>query len=85
MSVTVPSENHDSTGTPLPPSWLPVEHWATLKGQTVEISIDGTVTDRGRVDDVMPDGSNLWLAHDGAITRRIVPNQPGTSIRVDPG
>lgn len=78
------ASNPPKTQTPanLSPLWQPVDDWSTLKDQNVEIHIGGKLTDRGRVDDVMADGSVLWLQHDGASVRRIVENQPGTWIRL---
>ena len=60
-----------------------VKDWTTLKDQMVEIRVDGRATDRGRVDDVMADGSILWLSNDGPSGRRIIVSEPGTSVYLD--
>lgn len=63
--------------------WKPVDDWTTLKSQDVEIYRNARLIDRGWVEDVTSDGSVLWLMHDGASSRRIVENLPGTFIRLD--
>lgn len=63
-------------------SWHPVDDWSILTGHDVEIYIGGKVVDRGRVDDVMADGSILWLKHEGATSRRIIENALGTYVRL---
>lgn len=68
----------------LPVPRQPVDDWTTLKGEDVEIHIGSRMTDRGRVDDVMADGSILWLKHDGASGRRIIQNLSGTFVRLRP-
>lgn len=60
--------------------WQPVEDWSSLKDQTVEIHVGGKVADRGCVDDVMADGSALWLKNNGASGRRIIEHLPETNI-----
>lgn len=62
--------------------WEPVDNWATLRGLDIEIHMGGRLIDQGRVDDVMPDGSLLWLMNDGASGRRIIENLPGTLVRL---
>ena len=64
--------------------WKPVDDWTTLKGQDVEIFENGRLIDRGRVDDATSDGTVLWLMQDGASSRRIIENLPGTFIRLAP-
>lgn len=59
-------------------SWQPVDDWSSLKGQDVVIYVGGKMTDSGQVEDVMADGSLLWLMHNGASSRRIIENLPGT-------
>ena len=62
--------------------WQPIEDWSLLTGQNVEIYTSGIMVDRGRVDDVMMDGSILWLKHEGASNRRIIERRPGTYARL---
>lgn len=61
---------------------MPVDDWTTLKGQDIEIFQNERLIDHGRVDDVVSDGTLLWLMHDGASNRRIIENLPGTFIRL---
>ena len=62
--------------------WKPVEDWTTLKGQDIEIFENGSLIDRGRVDDVTSDGFVLRLMQEGASSRRLIENLPGTFIRL---
>lgn len=79
----MPATNPTKTEAPTEPSrpWQPIDDWTTLNGQNIEIHRDGSVIDRGCVDDVMADGSALWLTFDGASGRRIIERQAGTYIR----
>lgn len=61
---------------------LPVSDWSSFKDQTVEIHVQGKVTDSGYVDDVMADGSVLWLKGDGASGRGIIENLPDTDAHL---
>lgn len=81
MSATNPHKTAEHTSQPS--GRKEVEDWSTLKDRMVEIRIDGTVTDRGRVDDVMADGSILWLTNDGTTGRRIIENEPATSVHLN--
>jgi hypothetical protein len=63
-------------------TWQPVADWVTLKGLEVEVFVGGRMLDRGHVDDVMADGSLLWLMQQGASERRIIENQPETHLRL---
>lgn len=76
----MPDSQSKTTYVPAP--WKPVDDWITLKNQDIEIFRNGRLIDHGRVDDVTSDGSLLWLMHDGASTRRIAENLPGTYIRL---
>ncbi|CAN7546678.1 MULTISPECIES: hypothetical protein [Bacteria] len=73
--------NQDQTNIHSFASWQPIDDWTVLTGQDVEVHTRGSVTDRGRVEAVMADGSLLWLMQDGAHSRRVVEQQPGTYIR----
>jgi hypothetical protein len=79
MPETNPTKTEAPAETPRP--WQPIDDWTTLKGQTIEIHRGGSVIDRGRVDDVLADGSALWLTFDGASRRRIIEHQSGTYVR----
>ncbi|WP_307489932.1 hypothetical protein [Pseudarthrobacter defluvii] len=48
-----------STTTDMPPRR--VDDWCTLRGAHVEIRQQGTIVERGIVDDVTKDGRILWL------------------------
>jgi hypothetical protein len=78
MPPCSPGENVPHLSSP----WESVDDWSPLKGQNVEIHSGGRTADRGQVDDVLDDGSLLWLRADGASGRRIIENQPGTSVRI---
>lgn len=82
MPETIPSniQNHAD----LSPARPGIEDWSSLKDQNVAVYIGGRKADQGRVDDVMPDGSILWLMNDGSSGRRMIENQPGTSIQLSP-
>ena len=62
--------------------WKPVDDWTTLKGQDVEIFENGRLIDHGRVDNVTSDGFVLWLMQEGASSRPLIENLPGTFIRL---
>lgn len=62
--------------------WQPVDDWTQLKDWLVEIHRRGTILDRGRVDAVTDEGSILWLAHDGAATRRLILKQDGVHVKL---
>jgi len=62
--------------------WRPVDDWTTLKGQDIEIFENGRLIDCGRVDDVTIDGFVLCLMQEGASSRWIIENLPGTFIRL---
>ena len=82
MSTTIANEAQES-GSGFTP-WQPVDDWASLKDHLVEVHIRGGIADQGRVDDVMADGSVLWLMQEGASARRIIEHLPGTHIRKKP-
>jgi hypothetical protein len=79
ISVSTPATAKHPGDTYSP--WEPVDDWTTLKGLDIEIHIGGRLIDQGRVDDVMADGSILWLMHEGATGRRIIENARGTCVR----
>jgi hypothetical protein len=62
--------------------WQPVQDWSELANQYVEIRERSKIIDAGRVDAVTPDGAVLWLAFDGAASRRIVLKNPETYVRL---
>lgn len=72
--------DHVGNSARLPLSWKPVDDWSILKDPYVEIYRSGMVADRGLVDDVMADGSVLWLMQDGATGRRLIESQSGVHI-----
>lgn len=47
------------------------QDWACLDGRNVEIRREGKNVDLGKVDLVSLDGTVLWLAADGADSRRL--------------
>ena len=56
-----------------------------LVGEWVDVWADGRRVDSGRVDAVMPDGSILWLAADGATPRRIIEPTSRVHVRGEAG
>ena len=62
-------------------TWQPVDEWASVHGQYIEIYRNGVQIDWGVVDAVTADGTILWLMQDGALPRRIIEQLPGTCIR----
>ncbi|SER28497.1 hypothetical protein [Arthrobacter sp. OV608] len=54
--------------------------WATLARQFVEVRRDREVYRRGYVDDVMPDGSGLWMAVDGVQARELIWREQGFTV-----
>ncbi|WP_461172723.1 hypothetical protein M1D93_17380 [Arthrobacter sp. Z1-9] len=62
--------------------WQPVDDWTQLQDRFVEIHRRGTILDRGLVDAVTIDGSILWLAHDGAATRRLILKQDAVNVKL---
>lgn len=56
------------------------DQWQSLPGTWVEIRLNGIFCCRGLVDDSMPDASGLWLAGDGADTRRFFSKQDGYQV-----
>ena len=65
--------------------WTAQQHeadWTQLEGRAVQIYDRGQLIARGRVDAVTSDGSILWLAPNGVLTRSMVENVPGRSITV---
>lgn len=62
--------------------WQPVDDWRQLQARHVEILRSGSIFDSGRVDAVTNDGSVLWLAPDGAATRRLIVKQDGVHVKL---
>lgn len=79
---TSTAPNQDQTSIHSCAPWQPIDDWTALTGQDIEVHIHGSVTDRGRVEAVMADGSLIWLMQDGAHSRRVVEKEPGTYIRL---
>ncbi|MFF2315288.1 hypothetical protein ACFVTE_03365 [Arthrobacter sp. NPDC058097] len=58
----------------------PINEWHTALGTAVEIRHAGVTQHRGFVDDVMVDGSGLWLAAYGVSLRVFVAREEGTEL-----
>lgn len=65
------------------PSYRPTADWRRQIGETVVIRGAGRVVRIGTVDDIMPDGSGLWLAADGPIPRAYFHKGDGLELCVD--
>ncbi|WP_427118124.1 hypothetical protein [Pseudarthrobacter scleromae] len=79
MNATgVPGRSHPSALS----AWLPEDDWSVLAGSVVEIHEAGRVIDRGRVEATTADGGILWLAFDGAASRRLWENVSGRYVRI---
>jgi hypothetical protein len=67
-------------------SWQLVDDWTQLEGLNVEIYADECVLDRGSVEITTADGAILWLALEGADSRRLIEKLPDIHVRllVDP-
>jgi len=77
---TSPSPRSSKTSFILPAIGQPVDDWTLLKGQMIEVHVNDQLIDHGWVDDIMVDGSLLWLIHNGASGRRIIEKLPGTLV-----
>lgn len=64
--------------------WNAAEDWTTLVGADVEIYDAGKIVDRGRVEVTSDDGQILWLAQEGASTRRLWESGVGRYAKVAP-
>lgn len=62
---------------PMPPEG---PDWATLSRQFVEARRGSGIYRRGYVDDVMPDGSGLWMAADGILGRELIWREQGSTV-----
>jgi hypothetical protein len=78
----VPEESLVKSPGQLDGYWQLVDDWTQLQDRFVEIHRRGTILDRGLVDAVTDDGSVLWLAHDGAATRRLILNRDGVAVKL---
>ncbi|MDQ0801477.1 hypothetical protein QF050_003116 [Arthrobacter sp. SLBN-112] len=56
------------------------QDWLLTKGTLVEARHRHHLARTGLVDDVTPDGSILWLAADGALTRHMIDKSDGYEI-----
>lgn len=83
MSASTPPRPSEPSFLPAPRQ--PVDDWTVLKGQLIEVHVNGRLIDKGWVDDVMADGTLLWLMHCGASGRRIIENLPGTHVFLNIG
>lgn len=59
----------------------PVVHWHSLVGDIIEVWLEGELYRCGVVDAVMPDGSGLWLAPEGAFLRKYIDADSGFEVR----
>ena len=59
-------------------------HWEDLIGALVEIRHNGQIVRTGMVDEVMPDGSALWVTSDSSHPRRIYEKSEGFMVYVEP-
>jgi hypothetical protein len=59
-----------------------LQHWRFGLGQYVEVKRNGRTTRTGMVDEVMSDGSILWLAAAGVDPREMVERAGDTEIYV---
>jgi hypothetical protein len=67
-------------GKEIPMSLHLQEDWQRSLGQWVEIRLDGMPVRTGRVEAVMPDDSFLWVAADGADSRRMLAKADGYQV-----
>lgn len=58
----------------------PADDWRVLAGAVVEVRMGHKLYRRGLVDDVMPDGSGLWLASEGADPREFILRDDGYRV-----
>jgi hypothetical protein len=54
--------------------------WAMLSRQFVEVRLGSEIYRRGHVDDMMPDGSGLWMAADGILGRDLIWREQGFTV-----
>ena len=54
--------------------------WHRALGQYVEIRLHGKVLRSGIVEDVMPDGSILWISIEGAHGRKMIERAEGKQV-----
>ena len=60
----------------------PYRNWSQLVGEHVEVWLEGEYIRNGRVEDVMPDDSILWVAAEGARTRQLFDKFSGYEVRL---
>ncbi|WP_152683930.1 hypothetical protein [Pseudarthrobacter siccitolerans] len=72
---------------PVSTEWMPTDlipqdspDWATLARQFVVIYRGSEIYRSGYVDDVMPDGSGLWMAVDGVQARELIWREQGFTV-----
>lgn len=56
--------------------------WHSLKGQMVDVHVNGRFHRRARVEDAMPDGSGVWLAAHGIAERELIWQGEGLTLHV---
>jgi hypothetical protein len=56
--------------------------WSRLRGQ-IQVHSAGRILRRGKVDDVMPDGSGIWLAAEGVNPRAYLHNDGEIQLSVE--
>lgn len=78
------SDRTNAGASHLPGFWRPVDNWAELAGQNIEIHERGTIVDRGQVEVTTADGDILWLSQQGAVPRRLWEQSPGRHVRIVP-
>lgn len=66
--------------TALTSSAKPITNWQETAGKAVEVRREGIIRYRGFVDDVMLDGSGIWLAAYGVSLRVFVPRDGDLEI-----
>ncbi|MBT8163130.1 MULTISPECIES: hypothetical protein [Arthrobacter] len=59
-----------------------LKDWALAKGELVEVRHHELPPREGLVDEVTPDGVILWLAAEGATTRRMIDKSEGFEVWV---
>jgi hypothetical protein len=57
-----------------------VNDWTSARGRTIEVWHAAFPTRIGVVEDVTPDGSILWLASEGPVTRCMIEKAEGYEI-----
>jgi hypothetical protein len=56
------------------------DQWQSLPGNVVEVRLQGNLYRSGFVDAAMSDGSGLWLAAEGAMSREFIEKTSGYRV-----